>query len=61
MIMTMPVKAEVDDATQEALAAVCLGDPAVLEDAVELRETMQEAPQAGQAAVSGRRGGGTEC
>ena len=40
--MTMPVKAEVDDVTQEALAAVALGDPDVLEEAVEVRETMRE-------------------
>jgi 4-carboxymuconolactone decarboxylase len=40
--MMMPAKAEVDDATQEVLAAVTLGDPTVLEEAVELREALRE-------------------
>jgi 4-carboxymuconolactone decarboxylase len=40
--MTMSAKAMVDDATQEALGAVCMGDPTILDEALDLRETMQE-------------------
>ena len=34
--------ADVDQATQDALASIVLGDPSVLEDALELREMAQE-------------------
>ena len=40
--MTMPTKVDVDNATQEALAGLAVGDPGVLEDALELREIAQE-------------------
>ena len=34
--------ADVDQATQDALASLVMGDPSVLEDALELREMSQE-------------------
>jgi 4-carboxymuconolactone decarboxylase len=34
--------ADVDQATQDALASLAMGDPSVLEDALELREMAQE-------------------
>jgi alkylhydroperoxidase/carboxymuconolactone decarboxylase family protein YurZ len=40
--MTVPAKADVDDATREALAGLAIGDPGILEDALELREITQE-------------------
>jgi alkylhydroperoxidase/carboxymuconolactone decarboxylase family protein YurZ len=40
--MTTPAKAEVDDATKDALTSIALGDLEVLEAAVELREAWQE-------------------
>jgi alkylhydroperoxidase/carboxymuconolactone decarboxylase family protein YurZ len=39
--MTMPAKADVDDATKEALTGIALGDLDVLERALELREAWQ--------------------
>jgi len=39
--MTTPAKAEVDDATKEALTGIALGDLDVLERALELREAWQ--------------------
>jgi alkylhydroperoxidase/carboxymuconolactone decarboxylase family protein YurZ len=41
--MSMPVKADVDDATREALAGLALGDLEVLGEAFELREAAQQA------------------
>jgi 4-carboxymuconolactone decarboxylase len=35
--MSMPTKADVDDATREALAALALGDPELLAEGLELR------------------------
>jgi 4-carboxymuconolactone decarboxylase len=40
--MTTPANAEVDDATKDALNGLALGDLAVLESALELREAWQE-------------------
>jgi alkylhydroperoxidase/carboxymuconolactone decarboxylase family protein YurZ len=40
--MSMPAKADVDDATREALAGLALGDVEVLEQALEIREALQE-------------------
>jgi 4-carboxymuconolactone decarboxylase len=40
--MSMPAKAEVDDATKDALTGLALGDLDVLESALELREAWQE-------------------
>ena len=39
--MTTPAKADVDDATKEALTGIALGDLDVLERALELREAWQ--------------------
>jgi 4-carboxymuconolactone decarboxylase len=41
--MNMPTKAEVDDGTREALAALALGDPELLGTALGLRTDWQEA------------------
>jgi 4-carboxymuconolactone decarboxylase len=41
LIMTADT-ADVDQATQDALASIVLGDPTVLEEALELREMAQE-------------------
>ena len=38
----MPVKADVDDATRDALAGLALGDVGVLGEALELREAAQQ-------------------
>jgi len=40
--MSTPAKAEVDDATKDALTGLALGDVEVLEQALELREAWQE-------------------
>ena len=40
--MTVPVKADIDDATKDALAGLSTGDHSVLEEIVELREIEQE-------------------
>ena len=40
--MGMPAKADVDDATKDALTGVALGDIQVLGTALELREAWQE-------------------
>ena len=40
--MGMPAKADVDDATKDALTGLALGDLQVLESALELREAWQE-------------------
>ncbi|HUZ37540.1 MAG TPA: carboxymuconolactone decarboxylase family protein [Streptosporangiaceae bacterium] len=40
--MSMPVKADVDDATRDALAGLALGDVGVLGEALELREAAQQ-------------------
>ena len=40
--MTVPVKADIDDATKDALAGLSTGDHSVLEEVVELREIEQE-------------------
>ena len=40
--MTTPAKADVDDATKEALTGIALGDLEVLDRALELREAWQE-------------------
>ena len=40
--MTVPVKADIDDATKDALAGLSTGDGSVLEEIVELREIEQE-------------------
>jgi alkylhydroperoxidase/carboxymuconolactone decarboxylase family protein YurZ len=40
--MGMPAKADVDDATKDALTGLALGDIKVLETALELREAWQE-------------------
>jgi 4-carboxymuconolactone decarboxylase len=39
--MTMPVNADVDDATKDALTGLALGDMEVLEAALELRDSSQ--------------------
>jgi 4-carboxymuconolactone decarboxylase len=41
LIMTADT-ADVDQATQDALASIVMGDPSVLEDALEIREMSQE-------------------
>jgi 4-carboxymuconolactone decarboxylase len=40
--MTVPAKADIDDATREALGGLSMGDHSVLEEIVELREIEQE-------------------
>jgi 4-carboxymuconolactone decarboxylase len=40
--MNMPAKADVDDATTEALAATALGDPELLLEGLEMRAEMQQ-------------------
>jgi len=40
--MSMPVNADVDDATRDALAGLALGDVGVLGEALELREAAQQ-------------------
>src|SRR5437762_13648916 len=40
--MSTPAKADVDDATKDALTGLALGDVEVLEQALELREAWQE-------------------
>ncbi len=40
--MSVPIKAEVDDATRETLTGLALGDVEVLAEALALRETWQE-------------------
>jgi 4-carboxymuconolactone decarboxylase len=40
--MSMPAKADVDDATRDALAGLALGDLEALGEALELREALQE-------------------
>jgi alkylhydroperoxidase/carboxymuconolactone decarboxylase family protein YurZ len=40
-LMTMPVKADVDDATKDALVGLTMGDLAVLGELKELRDTEQ--------------------
>jgi alkylhydroperoxidase/carboxymuconolactone decarboxylase family protein YurZ len=42
LIMNMPAKADVDDATREALAGLALGDPELLLGGLELRAEMQQ-------------------
>ena len=39
--MTMPFKADVDDATRETLAGLAMGDPALLAEGLELRTEWQ--------------------
>ena len=40
--MNMPSKADVDDATSEALAGLALGDPELLLEGLEMRAEMQQ-------------------
>ena len=40
--MTMPAKADIDNATRDALAGLTVGDLEVLEDLLELREAEQQ-------------------
>jgi 4-carboxymuconolactone decarboxylase len=40
--MTMPAKADVDDATRDALAGLAVGDPELLLEGLEMRAEMQE-------------------
>jgi 4-carboxymuconolactone decarboxylase len=40
--MNMPAKADVDDATSEALAGLALGDPELLLEGLEMRAEMQQ-------------------
>ena len=40
--MGMPAKADVDDATREALAGLALGDPELLLEGLEMRAEMQQ-------------------
>lgn len=40
--MGMPAKADVDDATRDALAGLALGDPEILLEGLEMRAEMQE-------------------
>jgi 4-carboxymuconolactone decarboxylase len=40
--MTVPVKADVDDATRTALAELALGDPELLGEGLELRAELQQ-------------------
>jgi 4-carboxymuconolactone decarboxylase len=40
--MNMPAKANVDDATRDALAGLALGDPELLLEGLEMRAEMQE-------------------
>ena len=40
--MTLPARAEVDDATRTALAELALGDPGLLGESLELRAELQE-------------------
>jgi alkylhydroperoxidase/carboxymuconolactone decarboxylase family protein YurZ len=40
--MSMPAKADVDDATRDALAGLALGDPELLLEGLEMRAEMQE-------------------
>jgi 4-carboxymuconolactone decarboxylase len=40
--MNMPAKADVDDATRDALAGLALGDPELLLEGLEMRAEMQE-------------------
>jgi alkylhydroperoxidase/carboxymuconolactone decarboxylase family protein YurZ len=40
--MSMPAKADVDDATSDALASLALGDPELLGEGVALRQELQE-------------------
>ena len=40
--MTVPAKADIDDATSEALAGLSMGDQSVLEEVLELREIEQQ-------------------
>jgi 4-carboxymuconolactone decarboxylase len=42
MLMTVPSKADVDDATRDVLAGLCLGDLDVLDEMAELRRDEQE-------------------
>jgi alkylhydroperoxidase/carboxymuconolactone decarboxylase family protein YurZ len=42
LIMNMPAKADVDDATRDALAGLALGDPELLLEGLEMRAEMQE-------------------
>jgi len=42
LIMNMPAKADVDDATREALAGLALGDPELLLEGLEMRAEMQQ-------------------
>ena len=42
LIMNSPVKAEVDDATREALTGLSLGDPDLLAEGLELRASWKE-------------------
>jgi 4-carboxymuconolactone decarboxylase len=42
LIMNMPAKANVDDATRDALAGLALGDPELLLEGLEMRAEMQE-------------------
>ena len=42
LTMGMPAKADVDDATREALAGLALGDPELLLEGLEMRAEMQE-------------------
>jgi 4-carboxymuconolactone decarboxylase len=42
LIMTMPAKADVDDATRDALAGLAVGDPELLLEGLEMRAEMQE-------------------
>lgn len=40
--MSMPAKADVDDATSDALASLALGDPGLLGEGLQLRQELQE-------------------
>ena len=40
--MSLPAKADVDDATSDALASLALGDPELLGEGLQLRQELQE-------------------
>jgi 4-carboxymuconolactone decarboxylase len=42
LVMNVPVKAGVDDATSEALASLALGDPELLGEGLQLRQELQD-------------------
>ncbi len=41
-VMSMPAKADVDDATSAALASLALGDPELLGETLQLRQELQQ-------------------